>query len=140
MIDSFSGEFHFLSNFSRSSFCLHGYAYPTVEHYFQALKMTNEVDFQRVRESYTPGDAKRLARSLPKRAFWDQMKVDIMLCGLREKFKQNPSLKKRLLETGDEILVEGNTWNDTFWGVYKGTGLNTLGVLLMQVRAELNEI
>jgi predicted NAD-dependent protein-ADP-ribosyltransferase YbiA (DUF1768 family) len=33
-----------------------------------------------------------------------------------EKFKQNLELKQKLLETGNQELIEGNTWNDTFWG------------------------
>lgn len=43
----------------------------------------------------------------------------------------------RLAETGDVDLVEGNTWGDTFWGVYNGRGENWLGVLLMLTREEL---
>ena len=39
-----------------------------------------------------------------------------------------------LLETGDEELVEGNTWSDTTWGVCNGVGENKLGRLLMIVR------
>lgn len=31
-----------------------------------------------------------------------------------EKFKQNPNLAKKLLTTGDEELVEGNYWHDTY--------------------------
>ena len=48
-------------------------------------------------------------------------------------------LAQMLLSTGSEILQEGNTWNDTFWGVnaHTGQGRNVLGKLLMEVRAEL---
>jgi predicted NAD-dependent protein-ADP-ribosyltransferase YbiA (DUF1768 family) len=42
-----------------------------------------------------------------------------------------------LKATGDEELVEGNWWNDTFWGVCNGVGENNLGKLLMKIRAEL---
>ena len=42
-----------------------------------------------------------------------------------------------LLATGEEYLVEGNTWGDKYWGVCGGIGLNHLGKLLMQVRDEL---
>lgn len=38
--------------------------------------------------------------------------------------------------SGDE-LIEGNAWNDTFWGVCNGVGENWLGQLLMERRAEL---
>ena len=54
------------------------------------------------------------------------------------KFIQNPRLAKWLIETGDEILVEGNTWNDKFWGVCNGEGANNLGKILMAIRTELS--
>ena len=41
------------------------------------------------------------------------------------------------MATGDAELVEGNTWNDTYWGVCNGVGHNHLGKILMQVRQEL---
>ena len=36
-------------------------------------------------------------------------------------------------------LVEGNKWGDQFWGMCRGYGLNRLGGILMQIRAELRE-
>ena len=59
-----------------------------------------------------------------------------MLSGLRIKFK-NPELRSLLLATGNEELVEGNWWRDTYWGVCEGVGQNKLGKLLMQVREEV---
>ena len=55
---------------------------------------------------------------------------------LRSKFS-DPELAEALLATGDAELVEGNTWGDPFWGVYKGKGENMLGRLLMEVRGEI---
>ena len=37
------------------------------------------------------------------------------------------------------VKIEGNTWNDTFWGVCNGQGQNWLGKILMLVRSELNK-
>ena len=53
-----------------------------------------------------------------------------------EKFQQNPLLAKRLLETGDCMLQEGNYWKDLFWGVdlKTGEGENHLGKILMELR------
>ena len=58
---------------------------------------------------------------------------------MRAKFTQNPKLKEQLLSTGDAILIEGNTWNDRYWGVdaSSGVGKNHLGKLLMKIRSEL---
>ena len=54
---------------------------------------------------------------------------------------ENEVLKALLLATGDAELQEGNTWNDTFWGVSSktGKGKNTLGKILMKVRGELQQ-
>lgn len=55
----------------------------------------------------------------------------------RAKFEQNADLRCKLLTTGDAMLVEGNTWGDTVWGVCQGKGENRLGKILMRVRKEL---
>ena len=56
------------------------------------------------------------------------------------KFSQNPILRQKLINTQDMILIENNTWNDTFWGVCNGVGENHLGKILMEVREELKNI
>ena len=53
------------------------------------------------------------------------------------KVYQNDDLADCLVDTGDQPLIEGNTWGDRFWGVCGGTGMNHLGRLLMEVREEL---
>ena len=42
-----------------------------------------------------------------------------------------------LLSTCSSIIIEGNLWQDTFWGVVNGEGQNNLGLLLMLLRNEL---
>jgi ribA/ribD-fused uncharacterized protein len=60
---------------------------------------------------------------------------------VRAKFNQNSDLKKQLIETGNKLLVEGNNWNDCFWGVTQDKwGENWLGRILMDVRNELRDI
>jgi len=59
------------------------------------------------------------------------------------KFAQNPDLRKKLLATGTEELVEGNTWHDNYWGdcscpeCKNIKGRNQLGITLMRVRKEM---
>ena len=36
-------------------------------------------------------------------------------------------------------IVEENVWNDTYWGVCRGRGLNKLGEILMVVRNKIIE-
>lgn len=64
---------------------------------------------------------------------WDTVKTVIMYDLLKQKFGKEP-FKTKLLNTGDAKLVEGNWWNDTYWGVCNGVGENRLGILLMLVR------
>jgi predicted NAD-dependent protein-ADP-ribosyltransferase YbiA (DUF1768 family) len=55
---------------------------------------------------------------------------------LQAKFAQHPDLVAKLIATEDEEIVEGNTWNDKFWGVCDGEGMNHLGIMLMAIREE----
>lgn len=55
------------------------------------------------------------------------------------KFSQNPDLAKKLLETEDAYLEEGNDWGDRIWGTVNGIGANNLGRILMEVREILKE-
>jgi ribA/ribD-fused uncharacterized protein len=136
-IDSFSGQYSFLSNFAPCRVMLGNVPYPTVEHAYQAAKFTQDPLRQVIRETPAPGDAKRLARKLsPMRPDWEQVKVTVMERLLEQKFSQ-PEFRAKLLATGEAELVEGNTWGDTFWGVYQGQGQNMLGQLLMKLRGEL---
>ena len=47
------------------------------------------------------------------------------------KLNQNPQLAVMLMATGDEELVEGNTWGDRTWGVCDGVGQNRPGKILV---------
>lgn len=136
MIDRFDGEYAFLSNYSASPFRVDYVLFPTMEHYFQANKADNQNDYLRIAHAPTPGEAKRLGRKIQLRPDWEKIKDNIMLAGLRKKFA-DPELRNLLLATGDEELVEGNYWRDTYWGVCNGVGQNKLGKLLMQVREEI---
>src|SRR5262245_14222864 len=128
MIDRFEGEHSFLSNFHDSPVDLDGARYPTVEHAFQAAKTFDSAERARVRAAPTPGSAKRMGRRVALRPDWEKVKLGIMEGLLRTKFA-DPTLGALLRATAGHELVEGNTWNDRFWGVCKGQGQNHLGRL-----------
>lgn len=138
VIAAFNGVNAFLSNFwAAPIFCTEdGILYPTAEHWFQAHKTENRHERLKIAAATTPGRAKRMGRQVQLRSDWEEVKLNVMRTALREKFKI-PDLCKALLATGDAILIEGNTWNDTFWGVCRGRGENHLGQLLMELRKEL---
>ena len=152
MIDSFSGRWSFLSNFYPVKITHLGIEYPSVEHYYVALKVKSDQLVNGVQMNYmdcreyiskipTPGASKRFGRKLSLRKDWDLVKLDVMEYGLRQKF-QNEDLKEMILSTGDQELIEGNTWHDNFFGIcscYKcgNKGENHLGKLLMKIRESL---
>lgn len=136
VIDSFTGEYRFLSNFYPSRIVVKGILYPTVEHAYQAYK-TNELHQRMwISSARTPGEAKRRGRRVHMSSGWEHIKLGVMSSLLKWKF-EIPDLRKKLVDTRDAELVEGNTWGDTFWGVCNGVGENNLGKLLMRVREEL---
>lgn len=135
-INEFRGTNFFLSNFYNCPVTYNGNTYQNAEAAFHAQK-----DPARSKEftKMNPSEAKRLGRRVKLRKDWEQVKNKIMYEIVTEKFRQNLELAKRLLDTGDNILVEGNTWNDTYWGICNGRGKNHLGQILMRVRKELRQ-
>lgn len=85
------------------------------------------------------GQAKKLGRQVTLRPDWEQIKDSVMEEVIHWKFKCNKDLAEALINTGDAILIEGNTWNDRYWGVCRGTGQNKLGKILMKERDRLRE-
>jgi len=136
MILEFKGPFSFLSNFYPSSIVYDGIDYPTVEHFYQAMKTTNLEMRETIANAPTPGQAKRMGNKVELRADWEDIKVGVMAYGLYWKFTQHPELGNKLISTAPKKLVEGNYWNDKFWGYCLKTdeGENMLGSLLMHLR------
>ncbi len=135
----FKDEYRWLSNFWPCRIEMDGEIYPSVEHAYQAAKSLRPYERQKVREAETPGLAKRLGKTLTIRPDWEEVKIKVMLSLVRQKFTRDPELQRKLLETGDTLLFEGNYWGDRFWGIDLKTleGENHLGKILMRVREEL---
>ncbi len=137
-IRTFKNKNAFLSNFYPVSVYYEGMRFSSVEHAFQAAK-TNDLE---TRELFmivpTAKEAKSFGRQVKLREDWESVKVDIMEMLLRQKFAR-PALREQLLNTQDSILINGNNYGDTFWGVCKGEGQNQLGRLLMKIRQEIIE-
>lgn len=147
MIDKFQGRWRFLSNFYPCEIEYQGIKYPSVEHYYVAMKVNDEqlingkyytpADFREmISKVELPAVTKKIGQLVKLRRDWDDKKIEFMNWAIREKFK-NKELSEMLLSTGDMELIEGNSWNDTFWGVCNGKGKNHLGKILMEVRNEL---
>jgi N-glycosidase YbiA len=127
------------SNFSRHAIYLDERQWATTEHYYQAQKFIGAIHYDHIAKAETPRIAADLGRNtgFPIRADWEQVKVEIMKKCVRAKVLQHPQIKKLLLETGDEELIENSPY-DSFWGCGKdGSGYNMLGKILMEIRTEL---
>ncbi len=142
IIDSFKGEYRFLSNFHVCDIEFEGAIYPSTEHAYQAAKTINldqRLYFQESVKIVSCGDAKRHGQKLKLREHWDELKIGIMFSLVSQKFANHLDLRNKLLETKDKILIEGNYWHDRTWGICTcskcgNKGLNHLGEILMQVR------
>jgi N-glycosidase YbiA len=139
VIDSFSGDYKFLSNFYPCKVKLDDIEYPSVEHAYQAAKTLDADERKPFHKRPLPSaaESKKMGRKLSMRQNWESVKLKVMEDLLVQKFA-DPDLKNMLKDTGDLKLVEGNYWGDNFWGVdtRKG-GQNHLGKLLMKIRDNL---
>lgn len=138
MINEFKGKYFFLSNFYTAPVEYEGLMYQNNESAFQSAKVK---DIERRKQfcEIDPSTAKRKGRNVTLRHGWEIIKDKVMEECVRAKFANNVELRQRLLDTGNEELVEGNTWNDTYWGVCRGRGKNVLGKILMKLREELRD-
>lgn len=129
------------TNFYRAPIRVDSCTWPTSEHYFQAQKFVGTPYVDVIRKLPSARDAFQFSRD-PRvrrwcRSDWESVKDDVMLKALHKKFTQHDKLRKKLLETGEKKLVE-HTSNDSYWGDGgDGSGRNTLGKLLMQLRKGL---
>lgn len=141
IIDRFTGKYDFLSNYYECEVKYDGITYNNAEAAFQSAKLKN-VDDRVIFRHLSPNYAKRLGRSICLRDDWLIVKRDVMTEIIRSKFS-DPNLKKKLLNTGNAILVEGNYWHDNYWGncicdkCKDIKGKNYLGKILMKVRDEM---
>lgn len=156
MITSFRDDNRFLSNFWDSGtpimlkpeddeerFLPDYVTAPTTGHLYQAAKCMSRHDAEEILNADSPGTAKKMGRRVAARDDWDDVKLTVMEQCIRGKFDPTtqPDNVRRLLATDTEILVEGNTWGDVYWGVDAATmeGDNNLGKMLMEHRKLLRE-
>lgn len=130
------GEF---SNFYISPFVFDNRVWKTSEHCYQAMKFENVKLQEMIRALPTAMAAAITGRNpaYPLRDMWDENKEVFMIRILRAKFSQHPQLKKILLSTNNNKIVE-RSYKDFYWGDGgpNGNGLNRLGYLLMCIREE----
>lgn len=119
VIDSFTGEYAYLSNSYMAHIRIGHKTYMCVESAFQALRVCDG-GMAGMFDEMTGKEARRIGLNMTERSDWDEIKWDVLYKLTLEKFKQNCSLGTKLLSTGDAII------KDEF-----------LGDILMRVRDEL---
>lgn len=135
VIDKFDGEYAWLSNFYPCEIDIDdGLIYYSVENAYQASKTLNRFQRLHIAQFCSPGQAKRYGRNVILREDWEDVKLEIMTDLVTQKFTKNLELLTKLLNTGESMLIEGNNWNDTYWGICNGKGENNLGKILMKIR------
>jgi len=127
-MDSIKGTY--LSNFYECRIEYGGLVYRNAESAFQAQKCA-DISKRHMFVGLSGAQAKSLGKTIDLVPEWDKVKLKYMTKILEAKFIQNPKLYSWLLSTGDEEIIEGNWWGDTYWGMCNGKGSNHLGKILM---------
>jgi ribA/ribD-fused uncharacterized protein len=149
----FHGKDSFLSNFHPAPFELDGESYTGSEQFFQykkAVRIGDKDVASKILSTDNPIEQMRLGRKLlyTEDQWNDEAAEQHMEVAVKAKFQQNPELKKKLLETGQKMLIECNV-HDSYWGngrsLYdkdakeqtKWKGKNKMGEVLCRVRETL---
>lgn len=104
---------------------------------YQSAKTFIQAEKDKIWEATKANDSRLLGQEVTMRPDWDQVKRSVMKECCLAKFLQHPDLRKLLMETGTEELMEDSPV-DWYWGIGKdGTGQNVLGQVLMEIREEL---
>ncbi|MGH1371856.1 MAG: NADAR family protein [Cellvibrionaceae bacterium] len=130
-----------LGTYTPLAFFLDDHNWPTIEHYYQAMKFDDTNLQTKIRQASSPKKARKLGRTRLKkrRADWAKIKTTIMTRALYIRCKSHPCAWKALYETDDLTLVENSSY-DYFWGCGRDRrGENHYGKALMNVRQKLRE-
>jgi ribA/ribD-fused uncharacterized protein len=141
MILHFQGQYAFLDNFYFTPIHIHGITYPTLTHAFYACKTFIPEERTRILHTPSPREVLSLGRKATARKNWAHQKLSLMKTLLAIKFSK-ADLQSKLLATQGKVILFGNYFNETYWGIDLRTmkGSNRLGQSLMILREELANI
>jgi ribA/ribD-fused uncharacterized protein len=148
--DESQGQYKNFSNGSQHPIDMDGEKFPTVEHYFQAMKAKEFKDdeiYNKILKAKTPKAAKALGKKVKNFVIevWESKRDELMEKAIRAKFVQHPEIRKELMATEEKIIGKADP-RDTYWGIgtsmelekakfpSKWRGQNKLGRMLMALR------
>ncbi len=130
-----------LGTHTPQAFFLDDQEWPTVEHYYQAMKFDTPRLQDKIRQAPNAQRARKLGRSrfAKRRLNWAGLKTTVMTRALYIRCKTHAAAQTALNETGELTLVE-NSGYDYFWGCGRDRrGENHYGKALMNVRQKLRD-
>lgn len=130
---------HPLSSYSRLEFELDGAEWPSVEHYYQGMKVEDDRFRESVRQADHPEKAKELAEANKDaiRKDWQKVREVMMTRAVYIRCRTHETVAAALLSTGEREIIETSQY-DYYWGCGRdGRGHNTYGKVLMAVRDKL---
>lgn len=136
------GKLGYLATYSDYGFIEKGIYYQTSEHYYQSKKFTEKSVINKILLASTPRIASEIGRNrkYKLRKNWRLIKNDVMYNAVFYKFFQNEELRKKLLATGNEEIIE-ETVKENYWGCGSNKdGKNNYGRVLELVRENIRRI
>lgn len=134
-------EFYVLSNFSSFEVCWGSTWFKSAEHLYHWLKF--DWNYPNIRHDIINAHSAHHAFEIAQMnkqyrvSNWDGIKLVRMKQILTLKLQQHEYVRRKLLQTGDRILVE-DSWRDSLWGWGPNKdGENLLGKLWMELRDDL---
>jgi len=119
--------------------------YPTVEHFFAAMKTLDISDRFRIAQAGHPAEAKKIGTQVKLRPDWRDVRRSVSWYGLQQKFGNDINLANLLIDTDDAEIIHRVHWHDNFWAACQcsscanKTKQNVLGEQLMKLRSLLVE-
>ncbi len=143
------------SQWHKVGFTLDGVHFKTAEHWMmwkKAMLFGDAIKAEEILKEGHPHGAKKKGREVAgfDKYEWEQNCKRFVYEGSHAKFTQNPTLLKKLMETGDTILVEASPY-DNIWGIgldeeaakkmpaEQWPGTNWLGEILTELRENLKQ-
>jgi ribA/ribD-fused uncharacterized protein len=127
----------FMSNYWKARMFIYGRWWNWVEAPYQSAKTNVQSEKEAIWQATKANDSRLLGQNVTMVSDWDMLKREVMKECCMAKFLQHPDLRKQLMETGTQELIEDSPY-DSYWGCgVDGTGKNVLGQVLMEVRDTL---